>query len=185
MSRLSTWLRRGGFRTYGSGIALNTACMEPLVGELERRLARAVERSGHKAVVIGQSRGGTLGRVLAVRRPELVEELVALGSPVCDPLAIHGPAWVSIGAVGLLGTLGVPGCFGLSCRKGACCESARSDALASFPSNVRYVAVYSRSDEVVKWEACLDPAAEHVEVDSSHIGMGFHAGVWSELAARM
>jgi pimeloyl-ACP methyl ester carboxylesterase len=185
LSRLSAWLRSGGFRTYRSGIVLNTACMEPLLETLERRLVRAVERVGRKAVVVGQSRGGTLGRALAVRRPELVDELVTLGSPVLDPLAVHARAWVSIGAVGLLGTLGVPGCFGFSCRAGACCERARADALRPFPGGVRYLAVYSRSDEVVKWEACLDPGAEQVEADSTHIGMAFNISVWSELASRV
>jgi pimeloyl-ACP methyl ester carboxylesterase len=185
LSRVSAWLRLGGFRTYRSGIVLNTACMEPLVEALEQRLVRAVDRAGRKAVVFGQSRGGTLGRVLAVRRPELVDELVTLGSPVLDQLAVHRQAWVSVGAVGLLGTLGVPGCFRLSCRAGACCERARAQARASFPGGVRYVAVYSRSDEVVKWEACLDPAAELVEADSTHIGMAFTASVWSELASRI
>jgi hypothetical protein len=47
------------------------------------------------------------------------------------------------------------------------------------------VAVYSRTDEVVKWEACLDPAAEQVEADGSHIGMAFNVSVWSELSLRM
>jgi hypothetical protein len=35
---------------------------------------------------------------------------------------------------------------------------------------------------VVKWEACLDPAAEAIEVDTTHLGMGFEAGVWRTLA---
>ena len=31
--------------------------------------------------------------------------------------------------------------------------------------------VYSRSDGIVDWRACLDPAAEHVEIRASHCGM--------------
>src|ERR1700722_10040700 len=65
LSRMASWLRSGGFRTYRSGIAVNTACMEPLVERLEARLISVVERTGRPAVVLGQSRGGTLGRVLA------------------------------------------------------------------------------------------------------------------------
>lgn len=185
LSRMAGWLRSGGFRTYRSGIAVNTACMEPLVERLEARLADIVERNGRPAVVLGQSRGGTLGRVLAARRPELVEELVTLGSPISDQVAVHRAAWVSIGAVGLLGTLRVPGCFSITCRSGRCCARARADLLAPFPSSCRYVSVYSRHDEVVRWEACLDPAAEAIEVDTTHIGMGFDAGVWLRLARTM
>jgi pimeloyl-ACP methyl ester carboxylesterase len=156
--------------------------MEPLVERLELRLASIVERTGRRALVLGQSRGGALGRVLVVRRPELVEGLITLGSPTRDQLAVHRGTWLSIGAVGLLGTLGFPGCLSISCRAGACCASSRADLLAPFPSTVRYVTVYSKSDEVVRWEACLDGAAVPIEVDSTHIGMGFCAAVWRTLA---
>jgi triacylglycerol lipase len=185
LSRMASWLRAGDFRTYRSGMAVNLACMEPLVERLEARLLSVVERTGRRAVVLGQSRGGTLGRVLAVRRPELVEELVTLGSPIRDQLAVHRAAWLSIGAVGLLGTLRVPGCFSITCRTGHCCARARADLVAPFPSSVRWVSLYSKSDEVVKWEACLDPAAEQIEVGTTHIGMGFDAGVWRILAQAM
>jgi pimeloyl-ACP methyl ester carboxylesterase len=182
LSRMAAWLRTGGFRTYRSGIVLNTACMEPLVERLEARLESVVERTGRRAVVLGQSRGGTLGRVLAVRRPELVEQLVTLGAPTRDQLAVRPPIWLTITAVGLLGTLGVPGCFSITCSLGGCCAPSRADLRRPFPAGVRYLALYSRSDEVVKWEACLDPAAEPIEVRCTHIGMGFDAGVWRTLA---
>jgi pimeloyl-ACP methyl ester carboxylesterase len=185
LSRMASWLRSGGFRTYRSGIAVNTACMEPLVERLEARLLSVVERTGRRAVVLGQSRGGTLGRVLAVRRPELIEELVTLGSPVRDQMAVHRAAWLSIGAVGLLGTLRVPGCFSITCRTGRCCARSRAELLGPFPSSCRWLSLYSKSDEVVRWEACLDPAAEPIEVDTTHIGMGFDAGVWRSLARTM
>jgi pimeloyl-ACP methyl ester carboxylesterase len=182
LSRLAVWLRSGGFRTYRSGLAVNAACMEPLVQRLEDRLEQVVERNGRRAVVVGQSRGGTLGRVLAVRRPELVEVLVTLGSPMRDQLAVHRATWLSIGAVGLLGTLGVPGCFSITCQMGSCCSRSRSELRAPFPDACRFLCFYSRSDEIVKWEACLDPAAKAIEVDTTHIGMGFDAEVWRSLA---
>ena len=182
LARMAVWLRAGGFRTYRSGIAVNAGCMEPMLGRLEARLQHVVERAGRPAIVLGQSRGGTIGRVLAVRRPDLVEELVTLGSPTRDQLAVHRATWLSIGAVGLLGTLGVPGCFSITCRLGSCCAQARAELRGPFPSSCRYISVYSRSDEIVKWEACLDPASEPIEVDTTHIGMGFDARVWRLLA---
>jgi hypothetical protein len=33
------------------------------------------------------------------------------------------------------------------------------------------VSIYSRSDGIVDWRACLDPAADHVEIQASHCGM--------------
>jgi len=152
---------------------------------IERQLEQAVDRTGHRAVIIGQSRGGTLGRVLAARRPDLVERLVTLGSPVRDQLAVHPQGLLPIGVVGLLGTVGVPGLFRLSCIRGACCADAREQLAVPFPKDVEFVAVYSRSDEVVRWEACLDPAATAVEVKASHLGMGWSATVWRELRGHL
>ena len=42
--------------------------------------------------------------------------------------------------------------------------------------------MYSRSDGVVDWRSCLDPAATLVEVRASHIGMGLNAEVYAEIA---
>jgi triacylglycerol lipase len=36
----------------------------------ERRLEEVVQTTGQRALVVGQSRGGTFGRVLAARRPD-------------------------------------------------------------------------------------------------------------------
>jgi hypothetical protein len=42
---------------------------------------------------------------------------------------------------------------------------------ADFPSSVGYMSIYSRSDGIVDWHSCLDPAADHVEIQASHCGM--------------
>jgi hypothetical protein len=44
------------------------------------------------------------------------------------------------------------------------------------------VSVYSRTDGVVDWRACLDPGAEHVEVRASHCGMAVNASTYEVLA---
>jgi hypothetical protein len=91
--------------------------------------------------------------------------------------------WPSLLTVATLGTLGVPGMFGLSCVSGDCCARTREAILAPFPDRVRFLSVYSRADEIVRWEACLDPAAVQVEVSTSHVGMGLAREVWTQLAA--
>jgi hypothetical protein len=45
--------------------------------------------------------------------------------------------------------------------------------------------VYSRRDGVIDWHACLDPAADAVEVESSHCGMAVNAAVYRALADRL
>ena len=43
--------------------------------------------------------------------------------------------------------------------------------------------MYSKSDGVVDWHACLDPAADElVEVRTSHCGMAVHPSVWRAVA---
>jgi pimeloyl-ACP methyl ester carboxylesterase len=89
LTRMAIWLRTGGFELTRSGIRWNIGCMESIVASVERRLEDAVQTTGRRALVVGQSRGGTVGRTLAVLRPDLVEALVTLGSPLRDQLD-HG-----------------------------------------------------------------------------------------------
>jgi hypothetical protein len=48
---------------------------------------------------------------------------------------------------------------------------------------VGFVAVYSRSDGIVNWRACLDPVAdEQVEIGASHCGMAVSPAAWRAVA---
>ena len=178
---LRSWLRLRGHPVAMSGIRLNVDCAERAMGRLTQLLHEFASTTSAPAVVIGQSRGGTLARCLAVREPELVAGLVTLGSPVLDQLAVSSPVLRVVRSVALLADLGVPGTFSRSCADGDCCADFRRDLAATLPSTVRATAIYSRSDGIVDWTACLDPDAEKVEVDSSHCGMAVNAGVYRVL----
>ena len=148
----------------------------------ETRLERLAEASGQRVAIIGQSRGGVFARALAVRRPDLVSGIVTLGladraassarTRSCSPRsccsARSAPA-------------ACPGMFSLRCLRGDCCVEFQRDLVAAFPPEVGYTALYSKTDGVVDWRACLDPAAEQVEVRASHIGMGLNAEVYAEV----
>ncbi len=182
LSVLAAWLRRRGSRTAGAGMLLNADCAERALGGVESRLRRLAERASSPVVLIGQSRGGELARVAAVRNPDLVGALAMLGSPVLDPLSV-GPAVLgAVRTVARLGDLGVPGMLSRECGDGSCCAAFREDLRAPLPSAVRAVAIYSRSDGIVSPEACLDPWAEHIEVESSHGGMSVNLRVYHVLA---
>ncbi|MDQ6748768.1 MAG: alpha/beta hydrolase [Candidatus Dormibacteraeota bacterium] len=185
LTRMAVWLRTGGYQLARSGIAWNTGCMEVTVQRLQQRLEAAVRRTGRPALIVGQSRGGAIGRALSVLRPDLVETLVTLGSPLLDQLAVKPRVWPSIVTVGTLGTLGVPGMFAYSCLRGECCSRTRNAVGAPFPEGPRFLSLYSRSDEVVRWRACLDPGAEAIEVHTSHVGMGMALEVWTALSAAL
>ena len=182
LSVLAGWLRRRGSRTAAAGLRLNVDCGERIVSGLGTRLRRLSLRAQRPVVIIGQSRGGELARVLAVRNPELVGTLVTLGSPVLDPLSVGPGVMRAVRSVARLGDLGVPRMFSSECGDGACCAEFRTDLRAPLPESVRAVAVYSKTDGIVSWQACLDPSAQHVEVDSSHCGMSVNRAVYRTLA---
>jgi triacylglycerol lipase len=183
---MAGWLKRAGYRPTRAGMRANVDCSGALLGKLEARLERVVREQGTRAVVIGQSRGGALAKVVAVRRPELVAGVVTLGSPQMAPLAVHPLVRVPLNAVGTLGSLGAPGLFRRSCLDGECCAEFWAELAGPLPPEVGLVAVYSRSDGIVDWRACLDPSAdEQVEIASSHIGMAVSPAAWKAVASAL
>jgi pimeloyl-ACP methyl ester carboxylesterase len=178
---LRSWLTRRGHPVSGSGMRVNVDCAERTVGRLQAHLHQFAAECGEPVVLIGQSRGGSLARVLAVRSPLAVSSVVMLGSPVREPLAVAPSVRQTVRWLARLGDLGLPGVFSSSCKDGACCASFREDLVAALPEGVGAVAVHSRSDAIVDWRACLDPHARHVEVDSSHCGMSVHPAVFRVL----
>jgi pimeloyl-ACP methyl ester carboxylesterase len=174
---LRAWLRRRGHRVSMSGIRAKVGCAEREVTRLQAHL-RSLATDGSPVFVIGQSRGGALGRVLAAREPELVCGLVTLGTPVLDPLAVSAPVLRALRAVAWLGDVGVPGLLSNKCANGSCCAAFRADLTAPLPPGLRAVAIHSRSDGIVDWRACLDRHAERIEVNSSHVGMAVNTEVY-------
>ena len=178
LALMTRWLRRTGHYTRKAGIRSNVGCSGEAVDRLEARLEEHVEQQGRRAAIIGQSRGGAFARVLARRRPDLVSGIVTLGTPQLEPLAVHPLVRLQLLAVGALGTLGAPWFFKRACLTGTCCEEFWDDCAAPPPRGVGFVSVYSRTDGIVDWRSCLDPAAKHVEVRASHIGMAVNAGAY-------
>jgi pimeloyl-ACP methyl ester carboxylesterase len=182
---LRSWLWRRGHHVAMSGLRVNAGCAEQIVSRLQEQLwALACERE-QSVVVIGQSRGGALARALAVREPEHVSALVMLGSPVCDPLAVSPRVMSTVRLMARLGDLGVSRVFSSSCAEGDCCKAFWEDMSAPLAPHIDAVSVFSRSDGIVDWQACLDPHSRNVEVDSSHCGMSVHPDVYALLEATL
>ena len=183
--------RRGcgacGHRTHTSGIRLNVDCSAAATARLEQRLEEFVEKEGEPAVVIGQSRGGLFARVLGVRRPDLVHSIVTLGSPhnstrwrstrSCGSRARRSRAWAPWAC---------PGFATHRCRNGDCCARVRhGPGRARCPRACGSLSIYSKRDGIVDWPACLDPHAVHLEVRSTHCGMGVNPAVYELLDSEL
>ena len=186
LATMTSWLRGAGWHTKRAGIRANVACSEAACAKLEERLERLAERTGDRVVVIGQSRGGVFGKALGARRPDLVAGVIALGAPVRSQLAVHPLVLAQVGVVAALGTAAAPGFFSVRCLRGECCSGFRAALAGRFPDEVGYVSLYSRSDGIVDWRSCLDPAADElVEVRASHCGMSVSAGTYRAIAAAL
>ena len=186
LATMTSWLRAAGWHTKRAGIRANVACSEAACAKLEERLERLAERTGDRVVIVGQSRGGVFGKALAARRPDLVAGVIALGAPVRSQLAIHPLVLAQVGVVAALGTASAPGLFSVRCLRGDCCAAFRAALAGPFPAEVGYVSLYSRSDGIVDWRSCLDPAADElVEIRASHCGMSVNAGAYRAIAAAL
>jgi pimeloyl-ACP methyl ester carboxylesterase len=164
------WLRRAGFRPLRSGIDVNIQASSVLV---ERIAARLRQRAGGRpAILIGQSRGGSLAFGLAQKYPELVDQVITLGSPLADPLDVHPTTMAAVHAVRFVHTL----------RRGARDIDDGFELDRMEPAKVRTTSLYSRTDGIVRWTACLRPDVEAIEVGGSHVGMGVNRRVYREIA---
>jgi pimeloyl-ACP methyl ester carboxylesterase len=181
----SRWLRARGYRPTGARIGLNVGCTSTLVDTVERRLEEHAEVTDRRVVLLGQSRGGWIARLVAARRPDLVRGLVMAGSPVLDPLGAN-PKVVRVAQfLTRLSTLGVPGLVDADCFTGSCYRTHSAALVAPLPEDVPALAVYSRLDRVAPWQLCQDPYAEGVEISSSHVGMALHPDFYRVLEPRL
>lgn len=178
---LRQWLVRRGHRVHMSGIHANVGCAEEHVARLAEQLRALHSETEREVFLIGQSRGGTFARALAVREAGAVTGLAMLGSPVNDGLAVSPHVLRTARMVATLGDLGVPGVLSRSCADGACCEQFRAELAAPLPAHVHATAMYTYSDGIVDWRACVDPHAQPIAVDSSHCGMSVNAEVYRVL----
>jgi pimeloyl-ACP methyl ester carboxylesterase len=179
------WLRARGYQAIGSRTGLNIGCTTTMVTRLETTLERHVETTGRKVIILGQSRGGWLGRIVAMRRPDLVGGLIMLASAVLNPLAGKAKFLAVARFIARLGSAGLPGVLDQDCLTGQCYRVNRAHLLNPLPSEIPAVSVYSRHDEIAPWELCRDPSAEHVEVHSTHTGMALNPDVYTALLPRL
>ncbi len=185
MTVMARWLTRAGYVALRSQVRLNVDCSRATVDRLERRVALAVEQEGRPVTLVGQSLGGVFAKTVALRRPDLVAGVVTLGSPLLAPAAAHRLLMADVALLTALSRAGLRNLMRSDCVRGDCAGQSWRELQTTFPADVPFVSIYSRSDGIVDWRACLDPAAEHVEVDSSHCGMSMNPHVYRALAQRL
>lgn len=168
---LRSYLRALGYDTHGWGLGLNAGDVRSLVPRMIDVVAKRAAEVDGRVRLVGWSLGGYIARETARERPALVERVVTLGSPV-----VGGPKYTAI--ADLYRRSG----YDLDAIEAAVEERNR------VPITVPITAIYSRRDGIVAWQACIDhsnPQVEHVEIDATHLGLGFNAAAYRILAERL
>ncbi len=182
---MSRHLRTLGYRTYRSTMHANVGCTQEASYALERRIEAVAIRRERKVTIVGHSLGGLLARGIAVRRPDLVEAIVTMGSPLLAPGAVHPVLAFDLAVVIALRRAGLGSMMGEECTSGDCARLSWQQSRGDLDPSIAFTSIFSRRDGVVDWRGCLDPAAKTVEVSTSHLGMAVDPQVFDIVADRL
>jgi len=178
-------LRGLGYRTYRSTMHANVGCTLEASDALERRIETVAAKRGRKVTIVGHSLGGLMARGLAGRRPDLVDGIVTLGSPILAPGAAHPILLFDLMVLTRLQRAGLGRMMGEDCTSGECARQSWEQSRVPLATGVAFTSVFSRRDGIVDWRSCLDPQAKTVEVRSSHLGMAFDPAVLDVVAGAL
>ena len=168
---LKTYLRLLGYRVSGWHLGRSSGNAPDLLPRVLRRILTMSRKSQQPVRVIGWSFGGYLAREAARERPEAIHQVITLGTPV-----VGGPKY-TVAAHAFHRR-------GVDLDAMAAEIEARNKILLQTP----VTAIYSRADTFVAWEACIDhhgSNVEHVEVRTTHMGLGFSPQVYKIIARRL
>lgn len=132
------------------------------------RVQRRAQQLGSPVVVIGWSLGGYIARECARELPAEVAQVITFGAPVYG-----GPKYSRAAAV-------------FKAKNQDLDWIERSiERRERRPITQPVTAIYSKTDGIVSWTAALDqssPNVQNIELNVSHLGMGFNAKVWRQIA---
>jgi pimeloyl-ACP methyl ester carboxylesterase len=167
---LRTYLKAQGYAVHGWKRGVNRGPRPGVEAEMDARLADLAQRHQRKVSLIGWSLGGVYAREMARRAPELVRQVITLGSPFAnEPRATN--AW-------RLYEL-------MSGRK---VDDWPDRERMRLPPPVPSTAIYSRTDGIVAWQGCREregQVTQNIEVEGSHCGLGHNPAVVYAIADRL
>lgn len=170
---LRTFLEKLGYQTYGWGLGENLGPANfDTEEELGIRLTEILQKHQEPVSLVGQSLGGVYAREIAKAQPDIIRQVITLGSPL---RGLGGSAKQ------------VEEMFMQMNATSAQAVSMTADMLKRNP-DVPTTSIYSQWDGVVAWENSLQDhqhGIENVHVYSSHIGMGLNPSVLYVVADRL
>lgn len=179
------FLERLGYDVTPYALRAGMGCSQRTVDSLTRRVQILSDAYGEPVSIVGHSRGGQFGRAIAVQSPGSVERLVTLGTPFDLWGGLTPPMATMAWGLATAGSLGVPGLLRLGCLMGACCRDFRGSLRGSWPTEVPFTSIYSRTDGAVPWRSSHDPAAHNVVVRGGHVSLLCSAAAQRAVAAAL
>lgn len=176
MLAMRRYLARWGYKPYPWGLGTNLGIGYQRIDYEKRmleKLENVVEKHGEPATLIGWSQGGVIAREVTKQRPDLVRQVIVLGSPLAD-----APEATTV--------------FRIFQRTSA--EEITNELMsmmrevASPLPHVRCICIYSNSDGIVAADIAQDlvsPNVENIRVTSSHLGMVVNPMVLFIIADRL
>lgn len=168
---LRGFLNSHGYKAHGWKQGRNMGLRDNVERDMLARIAELYERYGQRKIsLVGWSLGGLYARQLAKAAPDKVRCMISLGSPFAgSPKSTN--AWRAYEMV-----------------SGSKVED--QDLLAALieAPPVPTTSIFSRSDGICAWQACLNedgPTSENIEVVGSHCGLGHHPAAVYAIADRL
>ncbi len=176
---LRAFLTNRGFSTRGWRLGRNHGDVEKLLPQVFERLQYELHfhtsptdsDAPKQAFLVGWSLGGVFAREIARDHPELVRRVITFGTPV-----VGGPKY-TVSASSYRDR-------GIDVEDIAAKVAERNRT----PITVPITAIFSKSDGVVNWQACVDhmnDQVEHVEIDAPHGGMPINPDIFDLVATRL
>lgn len=163
-----------GYAAYDWGRGLNTGPqgdVDEWLDDLTRHVDEMTAHHEGAISLIGWSLGGIYARELAKRMEHRVRQVITIGSPFGSTVHTHVGKlyrWVN--------------------GKAPVLDDVLSARLREAPG-VPTTSIYSRSDGIVAWQACLQAGneahCENIEIQGSHCGMGWNPEVLTIVADRL
>ena len=124
--------------------------------------------------LIGWSLGGVFAREIAKARPDLIRQVITLGSPFQNVSDANNVSWI------------------YTLISGGKSVKDNNKALLNnlpLPASVPTTAIYTKEDGIVPWHACMeskeDELHQNIQVRGSHCGLGINTSVFWIIADRL
>lgn len=174
---LASVVRTNGCRPKKWRLGSNEGPTPRVIEGLSDRLTELYERDHRTVTVVGMSLGGVFARRLGRQHPEMVRQVITIGSPI----RFDGKG--KSGLVDRLWKRRVPN------FDDAALEEINLDESAKPPLDMPTTSIYSRLDNIVPWNKSLDAPgvqSENIGVrGANHLGLLLHPGVHFALADRI